>query len=52
MASPPPPSAWPCFIYTSAFRDGVAGTRLILIGIGVAALLADSVGLYVLSQGR
>ncbi|MFD0052504.1 FecCD family ABC transporter permease [Streptomyces sp. NPDC127168] len=36
-------------VYTLAFRDGVAGTRLILIGIGVAALL-DSVTSYVLSQ--
>ncbi|MFH8973405.1 FecCD family ABC transporter permease [Streptomyces sp. NPDC017890] len=36
-------------MYTLAFRDGVAGTRLILIGIGVAALL-DSVTSYVLSQ--
>ncbi|MET8828015.1 iron chelate uptake ABC transporter family permease subunit [Streptomyces sp. NPDC004610] len=36
-------------VYTLAFRDGVAGTRLILIGIGVSALL-DSVTSYVLSQ--
>ncbi|MFD7713684.1 FecCD family ABC transporter permease [Streptomyces sp. NPDC059785] len=36
-------------VYTLAFRDGVAGTRLILIGIGIAALL-DSVTSYVLSQ--
>ncbi|MEU9335545.1 iron chelate uptake ABC transporter family permease subunit [Streptomyces sp. NPDC048290] len=36
-------------VYTLAFRDGVSGTRLILIGIGVAALL-DSVTSYVLSQ--
>ncbi|TDC98431.1 iron chelate uptake ABC transporter family permease subunit [Actinomadura sp. 7K507] len=36
-------------IYTLAFRDGVVGTRLILIGIGVAAIL-DSVTLYVLSR--
>ncbi|MFI6348179.1 FecCD family ABC transporter permease [Streptomyces sp. NPDC050560] len=36
-------------VYTLAFRDGVAGTRIILIGIGVAALL-DSVTSYVLSQ--
>ncbi|MGC9501142.1 FecCD family ABC transporter permease [Streptomyces sp. WG7] len=36
-------------MYTLAFRDGVAGTRLILIGIGVAAML-DSVTSYVLSQ--
>ncbi|RII17024.1 putative siderophore transport system permease protein YfhA [Streptomyces sp. YIM 130001] len=36
-------------VYTLAFRDGVAGTRLILIGIGIAALL-DSITSYVLSQ--
>ncbi|MET8862053.1 iron ABC transporter permease [Nonomuraea sp. NPDC004580] len=36
-------------VYTLAFRDGVAGTRLILIGIGVAAIL-DSVTSYVLSR--
>jgi iron complex transport system permease protein len=36
-------------MYTLAFRDGVAGTRLILIGIGVAAFL-DSVTSYVLSH--
>ncbi|MBQ0826659.1 FecCD family ABC transporter permease [Streptomyces tagetis] len=36
-------------VYTLAFRDGVAGTRLILIGIGISALL-DSVTSYVLSQ--
>lgn len=36
-------------MYTLAFRDGVAGTRLILIGIGIAAML-DSVTSYVLSQ--
>lgn len=36
-------------VYTLAFRDGVVGTRLILIGIGVSALL-DSVTSYVLSQ--
>lgn len=36
-------------VYTLAFRDGVAGTRLILIGIGVAAML-DSLTAYVLSQ--
>jgi iron complex transport system permease protein len=36
-------------VYTLAFRDGVAGTRLILIGIGVSALL-DSGTSYVLSQ--
>lgn len=34
-------------IYFLAFRDGVVGTRLILIGIGVAAML-DSVINYVL----
>ncbi|MBM9624466.1 iron ABC transporter permease (plasmid) [Streptomyces zhihengii] len=36
-------------VYVLAFRDGVAGTRLILIGIGMAALL-DSVTSYALSQ--
>ncbi|XVQ14220.1 iron chelate uptake ABC transporter family permease subunit [Spirillospora sp. CA-255316] len=36
-------------MYTLAFRDGVAGTRLILIGIGAAAFL-DSVTSYVLSH--
>ncbi|MDL4775288.1 FecCD family ABC transporter permease [Actinomadura xylanilytica] len=36
-------------MYTLAFRDGVAGTRLILIGIGISAIL-DSVTSYVLSQ--
>ncbi|MEE1942048.1 iron chelate uptake ABC transporter family permease subunit [Streptomyces sp. TRM 70361] len=36
-------------MYTLAFRDGVVGTRLILIGIGISALL-DSVTSYVLSQ--
>jgi iron complex transport system permease protein len=36
-------------MYTLAFREGVAGTRLILIGIGVAAFL-DSVTSYVLSH--
>lgn len=36
-------------IYALAFRDGVVGTRLILIGIGIAAIL-DSVTAYVLSQ--
>ncbi|GAB2876359.1 FecCD family ABC transporter permease [Streptomyces mayteni] len=35
-------------VYTLAFRDGVASTRLILIGIGIAAML-DSVTAYVLS---
>ncbi|WP_244930819.1 iron chelate uptake ABC transporter family permease subunit [Nocardioides sp. W7] len=37
-------------IYLLAFRDGVVGTRLILIGIGVAAML-ESVVSYVLLQG-
>ncbi|MFI6508741.1 FecCD family ABC transporter permease [Streptosporangium sp. NPDC050855] len=36
-------------VYTLAFRDGVAGTRLILIGIGIAAML-ESITSYVLSQ--
>ncbi|MEE1929817.1 iron chelate uptake ABC transporter family permease subunit [Streptomyces sp. TRM 70351] len=36
-------------VYTLAFKDGVVGTRLILIGIGMAAIL-DSVIAYVLSQ--
>lgn len=36
-------------VYTLAFRDGVAGTRLILIGIGISALL-DSGTSYALSQ--
>ncbi|MFF5110295.1 FecCD family ABC transporter permease [Streptosporangium sp. NPDC000509] len=36
-------------IYSLAFRDGVVGTRLILIGIGIAAIL-ESVTSYVLSQ--
>lgn len=36
-------------VYVLAFRDGVAGTRLILIGIGISAML-DSVTSYVLSQ--
>lgn len=34
-------------IYVLAFKDGVAGTRLILIGIGIAAML-DSVVAYVI----
>jgi len=34
-------------IYLLAFRDGVVGTRLILIGIGVAAML-DSVVSYIM----
>ncbi|RBQ16177.1 iron ABC transporter permease [Spongiactinospora rosea] len=36
-------------VYVLAFRDGVAGTRLILIGIGIAAIM-DSVTAYVLSR--
>jgi iron complex transport system permease protein len=36
-------------VYVLSFRDGVAGTRLILIGIGIAAML-DSATAYVLSQ--
>jgi iron complex transport system permease protein len=36
-------------IYVLAFKDGVAGTRLILIGIGVGAML-NSVIQYVLSR--
>lgn len=36
-------------IYVLSYRDGVAGTRLILIGIGVAAML-ESVTAYVLSR--
>ncbi|MFI5938738.1 FecCD family ABC transporter permease [Streptomyces uncialis] len=36
-------------VYTLAFKDGVVGTRLILIGIGIAAML-DSLIAYVLSQ--
>lgn len=36
-------------IYALAFEGGVLGTRLILIGIGIAAML-DSVTSYVLSQ--
>lgn len=36
-------------IYGLSYRSGVAGTRLILIGIGVAAML-ESVTAYVLSQ--
>ncbi|WP_051062863.1 FecCD family ABC transporter permease [Ilumatobacter nonamiensis] len=36
-------------VYTLSFKDGVAGTRLILIGIGIAAML-NSVTAYVLSQ--
>jgi iron complex transport system permease protein len=36
-------------VYTLAFKDGVAGTRLILIGIGIAAI-AKSITSYVLSE--
>ncbi|TQN42296.1 iron complex transport system permease protein [Blastococcus colisei] len=36
-------------VYTLAFKDGVAGTRLILIGIGVAAM-SKSITSYVLSE--
>ncbi len=36
-------------VYTLAFKDGVAGTRLILIGIGIAAM-AKSATSYVLSK--
>ncbi|MER6175461.1 iron chelate uptake ABC transporter family permease subunit [Streptosporangium sp. NPDC001681] len=36
-------------IYILAFRDGVVGTRLILIGIGISAML-ESITSYVLSQ--
>ncbi|WP_375389923.1 FecCD family ABC transporter permease, partial [uncultured Amnibacterium sp.] len=36
-------------IYLLAYRDGVVGTRLILIGIGISAML-DSVVSYVLLQ--
>lgn len=36
-------------IYALSFRSGVVGTRLILIGIGVAAML-ESMTAYVLSQ--
>ncbi|MER6912763.1 iron chelate uptake ABC transporter family permease subunit [Streptomyces sp. NPDC000594] len=36
-------------VHTLAFKDGLAGTRLVLIGIGIAAML-DSVVAYVLSQ--
>jgi len=36
-------------VYTLSFKDGVGGTRLILIGIGVSAML-NSVTAYVLSQ--
>ena len=36
-------------IYSLSFKDGVAGARLVLIGIGIAAML-DSLTAYVLSQ--
>jgi iron complex transport system permease protein len=36
-------------VYSLSYRGGVAGTRLILIGIGMAAML-DSMTAYVLSQ--
>ena len=36
-------------IYLLSFKGGVAGTRLILIGIGIAAML-ESVTAYVLSR--
>jgi iron complex transport system permease protein len=36
-------------IYVLSYRDGVAGTRLILIGIGIAAML-QSLTAYILSQ--
>ncbi|TKV28850.1 iron ABC transporter permease [Arthrobacter sp. NamB2] len=36
-------------VYGLSFRDGVVGTRLILIGIGIAAML-DSVTAYVLGR--
>ena len=36
-------------VYVLSFKDGVVGTRLILIGIGIAAML-DSVTAYVLSR--
>jgi iron complex transport system permease protein len=36
-------------IYVLSFKGGVAGTRLILIGIGIAAML-DSITAYILSQ--
>ncbi|MEU8664644.1 FecCD family ABC transporter permease [Actinoplanes philippinensis] len=36
-------------IYVLSFKDGVAGTRLVLIGIGIAAML-NSVTSYVLNQ--
>ena len=36
-------------VYSLAFRNGVVGTRLILVGIGISAML-DSVTSYVLSR--
>lgn len=36
-------------IYALAFRDGVAGTRLILVGIGVSAMLESFIA-YILSS--
>ncbi|RNL85790.1 FecCD family ABC transporter permease [Halostreptopolyspora alba] len=36
-------------VYLLSFKSGVSGTRLILIGIGIAAML-DSLTLYVLDQ--
>jgi iron complex transport system permease protein len=36
-------------VYLLSYRDGVAGTRLVLIGIGIAAML-ESVTAYVLSR--
>ncbi|KQQ53169.1 ABC transporter permease [Plantibacter sp. Leaf314] len=36
-------------VYLLSYRSGVAGTRLILIGIGIAAML-DSVTAYILSR--
>ncbi|WP_436761095.1 FecCD family ABC transporter permease [Streptosporangium sp. V21-05] len=36
-------------VYVLAFKDGVVGTRLILIGIGIAAIL-ESITSYVLSR--
>ena len=36
-------------VYVLAFQDGVAGTRLVLIGIGIAAM-AKSITSYVLSK--
>ncbi|MFD6950391.1 ABC transporter permease [Nocardiopsis sp. TSRI0078] len=36
-------------VYVLSFKDGVAGTRLILIGIGISAML-ESVTAYILDQ--